>query len=255
LSLSPTFVDIEIFAMQSKRFFLICSLVLSLAAHSQFKKGMKMIGYTVGTASFNSGNIEYSYPSGTLGYTSNSRSWNLSLAPSMGWFIQDNSVAGGSVTLSFGGQKSWNNATNGNTYKEDNAHSIDYGLGAFFRYYFSTTNTIRPFAHAFINAGSGSSKSDGYYYATNFSQTYTGKITDRFYYNAGLNAGATKMLNSNVGLEIYIGYLHSLTKSTSIINAHNIDNGATTDATYETTQKFNNNGVNLGVGIQVFLDK
>jgi hypothetical protein len=255
LTANPTFVHTEILEMQSKHFFLLCLLVPAFSAHSQFKKGTKMIGADIGSAMFSSGKTDYSYPNATSGYTANNRNWNLSLSPSIGWFIQDNCVVGGSISLSSSGQKVWIETTTGNTYKEDNNHNTDYGLGIFSRYYFSTANSIRPFAHVFINAGSGVTKTDGFYYATNFTQTYEGKSSDRFFYNAGLNAGITKMINSTIGIDAFVGYLHSYSKLTTTTIVTTNDNGTITKPQFEPTQQFNGNGVNIGVGIQVFLSK
>ena len=65
--------------------------------NAQFKKGMRMVGATIGNAFFNSGKSDYSYPPPTTGYTSNSNNFGVTLNPSMGWFVSDNVISNDSV--------------------------------------------------------------------------------------------------------------------------------------------------------------
>jgi hypothetical protein len=143
--------------------------------------------------------------------------------------------------------------SSGTTYREDNSNNTDFGLGIFYRYYFSVDGRVKPFAHAYVNGGSGTTKTDGFYYALNYSQAYTGKSSDRFFYNLGLNAGITKIIGRMIGLEGFVGYAHSLSKFTTTTVATTNSNGAITTSEYQPTQKFTGNGVTVGIGVQLFL--
>lgn len=215
-----------------------------------------MIGATIGTALISSGKTEYTFPNGTQGYTTNNNNWNITISPSIGWFIQNNSVVGGSIILNSSHQKTWNENTSGLTYKEDNYHNTDFGLGVFYRYYFSTSNTIKPFGHIYINGGSGTTKTDGFYNTSAAqSESYTGKSSDKLFYNLGVNAGITKMINSTIGLEAFVGYVHSYSKFTTKTKSVMVLGSSSTTAEYEPTQRFSGNGVSVGVGLQIFLSK
>lgn len=236
---------------------ILISIFISGAAcsNAQFQKGYKMTGSSIAVTNISSGQTEYSFPSGTEGYTAHHNNFNISLNPSIGWFIQNNLVAGVQLITNFSKQEQWLEAVNGNTYKKDNYRNLDFGAGGFLRYYFSITSKFKPFAHAYLNAGSGSTKTDGFYYLSNYSQTYTGNSSDRFFYNAGLNAGVTKMINASVGLEAFAGYVHSSNKFTTTTKANTNDNGTIINSEYQPTQKFSGNGLNVGVGLQVFLSR
>jgi hypothetical protein len=240
--------------MPLKKVFLSCLIFTAISSQAQFKKGTKMVGAGIASSFISTGKTDYSFPNGTEGYTANQNNFSLNVNPSVGWFINKNCVVGGQIIFSMSNQKTWlESASNGNTYQKDNYKNTDFGAGAFFRYYLSSPTKIKPFAHLYFNGGSGSTTTNGFYYATDFSQTYEGESSSRFFYNLGLNAGITKMINQSIGLEGFVGYAHSYNKFTTTTRANTNDNGTVTSSEYQPTQKFNGNGVNIGIGLQVFL--
>ena len=239
--------------MQPKHILIAFCVTLTVSSFAQFKKGDKMIGSSIAGSTISSGKTLYSYPNGTQGYTSNQNNFTINLNPSYGWFIQNNIVVGVQPVLVYSRQKTWLESENGNTYKKDNYSNLDFGAGAFLRYFFSSGGKLYPFATAYVNAGSGSTNTDGFYYLTNYSQTYTGSSSARFFYNAGITAGITKLISTSAGLEAFIGYVHSSSKFTTTTTAHTNDNGNISITEYKPTQEFSGNGVNIGIGLQIFL--
>jgi len=236
--------------MKRKLFFALFSLCLGLCGRAQFEKGTRMIGATIGSGYFSSGNTDFTLAN----YSTKSNNWNISLTPSFGRFISERTAVGASLFLNTTHQHSWNEA-NGGTYKRDRSHNTDYGIGLFYRRYFSSSSSLHPFAHAYVNGGSGTGKTDGFYYVGTLSQTYTGKSSDRFFYNAGLNAGITKMVSATVGLDAFIGYSHSYSKVTNRATSFSSDSGTgnVSSSEFNTPQKYSGNNLNVGVGLQVFL--
>jgi hypothetical protein len=108
-----------------------------------------------------------------------------------------------------------------------------------------------------MNAGSGSGSTDGVRYTSGEKYSYEGKVSGKFFYNAGLNLGITKMFTPSAGLDIYAGYGYSYTK----FHQRNVFvydySPPVPDVTgyTEYDQKFSGHALNIGVGFQVFLSK
>jgi hypothetical protein len=225
------------------------------SAQAQFKKGNKMIGVNVATAFFNSGSSDVSYPPPTQGYSSYNTSFSVNIMPSLGWFISDNIVAGGTFTINPTHQKIRYEA-GGSTYRQDKANSFNIGGGGFIRNYFKTSSSFIPFGQLDLNLGTSSQKTEGFFYSGSDKSTYSGKSSGGFFMSAGLLLGLTKLLNANTGLDIYTGYNYSYNKNTNktITNIDSGNNGSI-DLTEvrEPTTKFTNHGFVFGVGFQIFL--
>jgi len=102
--------------------------------HSQFKQGDRMIGTSVGTIFFNSGNSDITVANiGTN--TSKVNSYGVSINPSYGWFVSDNTVIGATLNINPNGQKT-TYVENGNTYQSDKSNGFNIGAGGFVRNYF-----------------------------------------------------------------------------------------------------------------------
>ncbi len=245
--------------MVHKSLLLFITVFCCLSARSQFTKGTRMVGATIGSSVFSGGTTDVSGPN-QISSSADTKNFSLQITPSIGWFVSNETVVGGSFLLSVSDQLTRNMAT-GITFKEDHYNNLDFGAGAFVRHYLKNTSSLRPFAHLYLTAGSGSTKTDGFHYYTEgtatIKDTYDGKSSGRFFYNAGLNGGFTKMLNPNVGLDLFAGYLYSFsnrtTKTTGITD--HTDPAQDTRAEYETTQKFTGHGFTIGIGFQVFLSK
>jgi hypothetical protein len=244
--------------MQPKLFLASISVFLFLPSSAQFAKGTVMPGAAIATGYMSSGETHFS-GTNQLSSTISNTNTSISLSPSVGWFMNSNTVAGGSVFLLYNSQK-LRQGSGGITNKKDNTKNMDLGLGGFIRYYLNTKSSLRPFAHAYLNGGSGSSEIDGVYYTSGFGGTdkssYEGNSSGRFFYNAGVNAGVTKMLNEHIGLEAFLGYGFSHTQvSNHVTQVTDYGNAGTPDTTseYETKQDFNGNALNIGIGFQLFL--
>ena len=217
-----------------------------------------MVGATVVSAFFNSGKTDYSYPPPTTGYTSNSNSFGITLNPSIGWFVSDNIAIGTLLNIGYSHQKNFDENSSGVTFNKNIFNSFNFGIGGFARNYFNSSGNLTPFGQFNLNAGIGSSTNSGFYFTNGDKNTYDGKSSGDFFINTGLALGFTKMLNTNTGLDFYVGYSFSYNKKefktttlTDVGNNGSVDLTAISDP----TQKFTNHGVAIGIGFQVFLDK
>jgi hypothetical protein len=245
--------------MQQKRSLAFCFCVFfSSCLFAQFEKGNRMVGATIGSIFFNSGKSDYSYPAPTSGFTSNQTSFGINFTPNFGWFVSDNTAAGATLTLSQSHQKTFDeDASTGNTFNRDISNRFNLGLGGFVRSYFSNSGKFYPFGQVGVNVGIGSSNSKGFFFGGGDKSTYDGKSSGDFFANAGLSLGLTKMLNRHTGLDFYLGYNFSYTKSTfKKVTQTDLGNNGTIDqtSTSEPTQKFTNHGAAIGVGFQIFLE-
>jgi hypothetical protein len=238
---------------------LTCFLLISVISNAQMVKGTRMVGATVASSLFSSGTTDVTGPN-QLAVEQSNKNFNLQLTPSMGWFVSENTVVGASLLVGVNNQSATNKSA-GVSYKEDKSKNLDAGLGGFARVYLRSTGSLRPFAHLHFTAGSGSTDTEGYYYYTDgtntVKDTYDGSSKGRFFYNAGLNAGFTRMLNQNAGLDLYIGYLYSYTRRTTntTMISDNSNNSLDTRFEFENTQKYTGHGVTFGIGYQIFLGK
>src|SRR6266496_4610442 len=96
--------------------FTVLLLFTNAITNAQLKKGMRMVGASVGSAFFNSSQSDYSYPAPTTGYTSNSNNFGISVNPSMGWFVSDNTAIGALLNVGYTHQKTFAKAANGNVF-------------------------------------------------------------------------------------------------------------------------------------------
>src|ERR1041385_6523380 len=142
---------------------IIFSLLTNLSVNAQFKKGVRIVGTSIGSFFFNSGESEYSYPPPTTGYTSNSNTFGITLNPSIGWFVSDNTAIGALLNFSYTHQKAFNNS-NGTTYKRDITNGFSPGIGGFVRNYFNSSGTFKPFGQFNLNLGIGSTSTKGFYF-------------------------------------------------------------------------------------------
>jgi hypothetical protein len=236
--------------MQIRKFLLFSILAtISISGHSQFKKGDKMAGTSVGSVLYNSGSSEVSFPSFN-GYTSKTTSYGLRIEPTLGWFISEKTAVGVSLNINPTGQKV-RYKDNGTTFQQD--------IGAFGRNYFSTDKDWMPFGQFGFNLGINTTNTEGFSYSSGpptSKSTYDGKSSGGFFANASLQFGLTKMVGEYTGLDFYAGYTYSYNKNTLKTTTSTdvgIDGDIDFTSTNEPTTKFTNHGFILGVGFQVFL--
>jgi hypothetical protein len=241
-----------------KVFFALITLLTGLAAQSQFKKGDKMVGTTIGSVLYNSGSADISVDQ--IGENkSKITSFNLSINPSIAWFISENTAIGASLNINPTSNKT-TYEQNGSTYQSDQSNNFNIGLGGFVRNYFGSSGNMLPFGQFGFNLGISSLKTEGFLYTgtapTANKTTYDGSSSGGFFANASLQAGFTKMMGENAGLDVFIGYNYGYNKNT-FNKTTLVDNGnnGSIDETRQnkTTSKYTNHGFLLGVGFQVFL--
>jgi len=247
--------------MQKSLFlFILVTLCHSLPVYSQFKKGSRMGGATVGSIFYNNGNVDVTYPPPTQGYSYNSNSFGVSIMPSMGWFISDNTAIGISLNINPSSIKN-TYEFNGTTYKKDKSTPFNIGIGGFARNYFGTNSSFMPFGQMSLNFGTSTQNTEGFFYGGSssgaFKETYEGKSSGGFITNAALTFGLTKMLNAYTGIDLFAGYNYSYSKNTmKTTTLRDEGNNGSIDQTSisEPTTKFTNHGFVLGAGFQIFLE-
>lgn len=228
-----------------------------IPAYSQFSKGDKMVGASVGTFAFNNGSADITVAS--IG-SNNSKNTNYSINinPQLGWFFSENMVVGLTLNINPNSQKV-SYEQSGNTYQSDKSSGFNIGVGGFLRNYFNG-NKLLPFVQFSLNAGISSLKTEGFFYggsgSSGYKQTYTGNSNGGFFANSALAAGFTKMVGENAGLDVYAGYNFNYNKNTFKRTTLRDDgNNGSIDSRgeNETTTKFTNHGFVVGVGFQVFI--
>jgi hypothetical protein len=222
---------------------------------AQFSKGMRITGATVGGIFFNSGKYEYNSPAPTNGYTSTTNSLGITLSPIYGWFISDKVVVGARLNSGYQYEK-YIDAESNVTFRKKENKNLSIGLGGFVRNYFSAASSFIPYGQLQIDAGMGSSTTEGFNYTNSYKEVYTGKSSADFSASTSLIAGVTKMLNNHLGLDFFTGYTYSYNKNDFKTNySRDIDfNGSIDEAgVSDISTKFSNHGFSIGAGLQIFL--
>lgn len=232
--------------------------LVSFSAHSQFSKGDKMVGANIASAIYNSGNADISVD--RVGSNKSAiTSYNFSINPTIGWFISEKTAVGASFNINpFGNKTTYEQ--NGATYQSDKSNSFNIGVGAFIRNYFGVSGSLMPYGQFGFNAGISNLKTEGFFYGGSgtsaYKSAYDGSSSGGFFANTNLQAGATKMMGENAGLDFFIGYLYGYNKNTFDKNTtRDIGNDGTIDERGEnkTTSKYTNHGFYIGAGFQIFL--
>lgn len=239
-------------------FFLLTALCSSLISFSQFAKGDKMLGVSVGTFSGNSGTTKFTTGTSAAGYDSKSNNFTVSVSPSIGWFVKDDLAVGVSLNFRTGSYKT-DDLSRDTTFRYNKTTTFDAGIGGFVRKYFKSSKTLLPFIQANVNAGVSGSNNNGFVFASDivgvYKDSYESKTSGGLYANIGAGIGATKMLGTNVGLDFSIGYNYNYNKNDFSSTTKRDYLTAVGDFTSESkyTSKLGNHGFNIGVGVQVFL--
>ena len=239
-----------------KSILLLLFLVVLVNLEAQFKKGQRMVGSTIGNVYYNSGKTDYSDANISGTYTSNNNNFGIGLNPNIGWFMSENTAVGTQLNLSYRHQNIFDES-NGTTFRKNESSFFNFGIGGFVRNYFSSDKTMKPFAQFNLNLGIASSTSEGFSYSGNDKTTFDGKSSGDFFANAGLVGGFTKMLNPNVGLDIFAGYNYSYNKTSfKTTSKTDVGNNGSVDITAisEPEGKYSNHGFSFGLGFQIFLD-
>ncbi len=247
-------------SMFQRTFFLPLFFLLSCTCiRAQFAKGDRMVGASVASLFYNSGSSDITVASIGTNKSTN-KNYGVNIAPSLGWFISSKTVVGATLIINPNGQKI-TYEQNGSTYQSDKTNGFNIGAGGFVRNYFSDKSSLMPFGQVSLNGGISNLKTEGFFYGgstgpNSYKLTYTGESNGGSFVNATFSGGATKMMGENAGLDFYIGYNFSYSKNvfkkTTLRDTGN-DGSIDERGENETTTKFTNHGILIGVGFQVFL--
>lgn len=234
-------------------------LFSQLSVNAQFSKGDRMFGASFGSLLFNSGTADISVAS--IGSnTSRITGYNISISPSLSWFVSDKTAVGMTLNINPNHQKTTYEQS-GSTYQSDQNTSFNFGIGGLVRNYF-TGKSMLPFVQFSLNGGISTLKTEGFFYGGSgsgaYKTSYTGNANGGLFFNSSLSGGLTKMIGENAGLDFFLGYTFSYNKNVfkkTTLRDDGINGSIDTRAENETTTKFTNHGFNAGVGFQFFLRK
>lgn len=244
--------------MLKKAVFVILTGMLTCNSFAQFSKGDRMAGASLATLIYNSGSTDSKVDQ--IGSSKSiSKSYNINISPTLGWFLSEKTAVGGSLILNPSGSKITYEQNN-TTFQSDQNNRFDIGLGGFARHYLGKSGNLLPFGQFGFNLGISSLKTEGFFYggsgSSAYKTSYEGSSSGGFFTNASLQGGFTRMMGQNAGLDMYIGYTYGYNKNTfDRTTLRDNGNDGTVDETLrnETTTKFTNHGFYLGLGFQVFL--
>jgi len=237
---------------------ILCMFLLPVSA--QFSKGTRMIGATIASGFFSSGDATHRVTD--IGSTSSKlNAYELKLSPSLGWFLSQNTAVGISFNLNPGGEKV-TFQENGTTFQKDETRKFTISIGGFARNYFKSTGSFLPFGQFGFDLGITSQNAEGFFYGGTggnvYREAYSSKSSAGFAANATLTLGVTKMMGSQTGLDLFIGYNYSnnkITMNTSTTRDEGNDGSIEETGTQETVSQLSNHRFIIGVGFQVFLSR
>jgi hypothetical protein len=231
-----------------KKLLLVLISFTAFVSYGQFTKGTRMVGVNIGSAGFSANSTSFDQEGVGLS-TSKTNFINVSVSPSMGWFINENVVIGGNLAINF-----QNRNYKAGSFADSKTNDLTFGLGAFGRYYFGSSGFM-PYLQASLGGAFGSGKATGNSKNSSYSDKWEENRKGIFNLSAGVSAGITKMLNKNVGLDLGLGYsfVNSSYNYSAITNRQYV---STNTERLETKGKYSNsiNGVAVSFGLLIFLD-
>ncbi len=235
------------------RFFCAIIMILLLPAicHSQFSKGTRVAGFSLGGLFFDAGQTDYSAQAPTTGYRSNTNSLGFRLTPSLGYFVSNETLLGARLLAGFRYDK-YIDAANNITFRKKEDRVSEWGLGLFARQYLGSSGKYLPFGQVNIDAGFGQSRTEGFSYTSTYRESYIGKSKGNFFAGAGLQLGLTRMLSSTIGLDISAGYEFRYEKNkirTDTDRDIDLDGSPDEQLVSDISSKSRNHGLVLSLGL------
>jgi hypothetical protein len=220
----------------------ITSLVGLTPVAAQSLKGTLFAGTSIGSTSYTQTTNNYDYADGGNKNT-DAHAYSLSLSPSMGVFVTNHLIVGGSLGLSYAHNKTNSSNTEGGSTAETTfTNTTTVNLGPFLRYYFYENKPLRTMlymqAQGTIGTGGGSSSGSGFNNAT---------------WTSGASLGVTHFIGRNVGMDFAIGYAHNYEYSkdnNQTLTA--LDNGGSTTKPNNYSLATSSDGFTLSVGFHWF---
>src|SRR5688572_26125131 len=117
-----------------QKIILFLGILFTLNSQAQFKKGMRMVGSSIASAIYNSGEADVTESQIGINIT-HVKSYNFILTPSIGLFFNESTVIGASLNINPVGNTTSYEANN-STFQEDKSNSFNIGVGIFLRNYF-----------------------------------------------------------------------------------------------------------------------
>ena len=232
-----------------KKILFVFTLLGASVSYGQFTKGTRTVGFNVGSIGFSSLSSTYEPTNGGATGSSGNNNFNISLNPTMGWFINEKILVGGSININLNNSK----YTEGN-YLTNKGNTFTSGVGGFGRYYLGTSGFM-PYGQVSLAAafGTGTETLNAKY--SNYTTKGSGKKNGIFNFNSGIGLGLTKMVNKNTGLDLGLGYSFVL-NSYKYSYEENRQYTNNSSELIKTNYKYSgtNHGVSLSLGFLIFLD-
>ncbi len=229
----------------------ICALALLTAftMQAQNKKGNLLAGVNFGGSGISFGNSEtsYSYIPSTL-FKQKNNSFSLSINPNIGFYISDNFVVGGNITINPYTYKYDNSNTGSTTTSQSKYHAIYLGIGPYGRFYFGD-NKGKGMPFLQVNTGINFVPGYKYDYTTSTgSNDYTEKYNSYTSWNAEAQLGYEHFINEIIGIQYALGYSYRYYKYTTSVDF--VSSGLTD---YASSYKNNSGSINFTVGLAIHL--
>jgi hypothetical protein len=222
---------------------LIAGCISLFSGFSQTKKGSRLIGVGIGSASYTNSKSSTSYSNTPTVYKSDGNSFSIGVYPNVGWFVQDRLAIGGSVSVSFYNSKSKSSNTSSSTTTESKYNQPSIYIGPFARYYFGGSNKGMPFVQANVQYGIAGGKNTNETSTGSSSETKTKPKGD---WNTGLSFGYEHFISSYLGFFGSLGVSYGKTKT-------KYDYKPSTGTGYSYTSEYSRWYIPVSVGLQVHL--
>jgi hypothetical protein len=178
-------------------------ILISFYSFCQTEKGR----YSLGAGGFFSGysrnKTERPTPPSTQLLVDKTNEWNVGFSPSIGKFVKDNFLVGGSLSASL--YKSDQTSGSGSTMATYKSTQTSYAVGPFLQYFFGNGNKGRPFASVSGSYGFGHYKYSAFYPS---SADYKAD-SDTKSVSENVSIGYALFLNDSFFLSFYLSFSHS----------------------------------------------
>ena len=232
-----------------KLLFLVFASAVALNAVAQIKKGDKLIGVGIGSISYTNSDEKQSQTNSPSVLNTDGSSFNITVNPSVAWFVQDNLAIGGGVNLSFSSQKDKESFSGSSQTSVFKSSRPSFYIGPMARYYFGSSPKGSPFAQLDFGIGFDLGKST-YTYSNGIGNDEV-KAKPKGDWNVGATFGYEHFLTSCcpcLGLFGSIGFNYGQSKTTYEVRP--IGGGG---AGYDNTTDYSRFYIPVNVGLQVHL--
>jgi hypothetical protein len=233
-----------------------CLLAMT-GVKAQLAKGNLFIGTDLGTTTYNFGTYTYTYPDANV-KSQVEKDYSIGISPSIGVFLTDHLIFGGSLNVAYSNQKINETSTIDN-YLVDNttSNTTTATIGPFIRYYFFDSQPAKTvfYFQADAGVGSGGGSSTGSTLSTtNTTTTSTGNINGMFIFKAGGALGLTHFISRNIGLDVSVGYAYDdESYNDSSTQQSTTSGGVVGNASNSFKAKVPQSGIALSAGFHFFI--